>query len=166
MPQPKKTQNAVPPKVPRTPSAPLKAPIVRSPPTPPKLRREEAFIHEEASDTEGDTESDFEEEDGHDVGHDQHNKRHPLGQFYLQHQSCGPERGQRLHNAMDSHGSAGVDQRQSRPELCLGNKDLLNLLHARFERDHHRPDELRSTMDVEESVLHVPRRQPSQPKRK
>lgn len=154
MPQPaKKTQNAVPPKVPRPKASDLKAPIVRRPPTPPKLRREEAFVHEEASDTESDPESDFEEEMRYDVELNKHHGGNADGKLNVQHNPGGTQRRQPLCYPMDPNSPSSTPQwKPGRPDR-RSHKDILNLLHARFEGDHHGLNEQRSSMDVEKNLL-------------
>ena len=158
MPQPlktqnsgKKTQNAVPPKTPK--SSDLKAPIVRRPPTPPKLRREEAFVRQEASDTESDSEPDVTEEMRHNVEFHQHLSRNAVRQQHVHDGSCCSQRRQHLCFTVDRNGSTGPNKWHTGGTTRLSNADFKHMLHERFERDHHDLDQQRSAMDVEKNLL-------------
>lgn len=132
----------------------------------PQLRREEAFYHEEASDTESDSESDVEEEVGHDAQFDKHLGSHPQRQ---QHVHDGPRStysGGSIHNSMDSNGKTRFTQLGVGPSNRLGHTNVNQLLHERFERDHNPRVDDGSTMDVETDLLHNQGRRPDIPHRK
>jgi len=163
MPQPKPnpSQNGAKKTLPRT-QANTKT---LQPKAPPQLRREEAFIHEEASDTEDDSESDVEEEMRHDVDVNQHKCEQPKREHHLYNIPSRSERGQYLCDAMDSNRKTGTVQPATWLSNRCGDKNINHLLYARFKRDHDCLDQHGSAMDVEKDLLHHERDVPDSQRR-